>query len=321
MTIGRAGCWANARRRIAVHLGWAALALILAAPLVGTRPSLANGLDLGFLTNYAVVDLGSGTTFGWNVPVTGNMLLGNSVTANFAGGASLSGTLTTDSTVQGTGTFSHISPSPTMSSVSTTVTQADLATAQAVSTYAAGLTPNQTFTSPVSTATTLTGVAGLNVFDFNSIHNAALTISGPANATFVINVSGSYQTNVSMILSGGVTASDILFNFTGTSGQVLNTSGASCTDNGKTNGACLYGTFLATDGGQFQFSNLDLTGELINTAGNMQLVSGSVVNGTGFAVPGPTVGAGIPGLLLLGAGLLFWRRRGGQLRLTSQAVG
>jgi len=52
----------------------------------------------------------------------------------------------------------------------------------------------------------------------------------------------------------------------------------------------LEGTFLATDGGAFQFSNLDLTGELSNTGGNIQLVSGSQVpTFVPFTPPIPTV--------------------------------
>jgi hypothetical protein len=135
--------------------------------------------------------------------------------------------------------------------------------ANSVATFAAGLTATQTFTSITST-TTFTGSGGLNVINVGSIQNAAITISGGANDFFVINVSGSYNTNVPMTLIG-VTAAQILWNFTGTSGNVFQTSGGD---------QDLYGTFLATKGGQFQFSNLGLVGELINTGGNIQLVSG-----------------------------------------------
>jgi hypothetical protein len=79
-----------------------------------------------------------------------------------------------------------------------------------------------------------------------------------------------------MVLNG-VSASQILWNMTGTSGNIFQTSG----------GDVLFGTFLATHGGDFQFSNLDLTGQLINTAGHMQIVSGSHV--TGPTTPTSTV--------------------------------
>ena len=151
--------------------------------------------------------------------------------------------------------------------VPTGTTNTALTDAQNVSSYASSLTATQTFGAITSTKT-ITGNAGLNVIDVASIHNAPLTLSGPANAIFVINVSGEFHTNKVMTLAGGVLPSNVLFNFTGASGHVLQTSG----------GNKLYGTFLARDGGQFQFSELNLDGELINTDGNVQFVSGSKIS-------------------------------------------
>jgi hypothetical protein len=89
----------------------------------------------------------------------------------------------------------------------------------------------------------------------------------------------------------------------------------------------LYGTFLAVDGGGFQFSELDLTGALImgdsngecatnasgactgTGGGNIQLVSGSQISFEGFT-PTP-IPAALPLFATgLGAmGLLGWRRK------------
>jgi hypothetical protein len=148
-------------------------------------------------------------------------------------------------------------------SVPTSQTAAAAATAQSVSDYAKGLTATQTFGN-INRTLTITGNGGLNVIDVANIQNATLTINGSANDYFVFNVSGQIQTNQVMSLTGGVTASHILWNLTGT-GTVLQTSG----------GNVLVGTFLATNAGAFQFSELQLTGELINTGGNIQLVSGN----------------------------------------------
>ena len=162
----------------------------------------------------------------------------------------------------------------TFVSVPTSQTAAAAATAQSVSNYARGLTATQTFSS-INNNLTINGNGGLNVIDVGSVQNANLTINGSANDYFVFNVSGQIQTNQVMTLTGGVTASQILWNLTGT-GTVLQTSG----------GDVLVGTFLATDGGQFQFSELQLTGELINTGGNIQLVSGNhTLTQAGFGCP------------------------------------
>jgi hypothetical protein len=277
------------------------LALTAAAALAASLPAGATGLNLGILTNYALVDLASGKTLGLNSgPIAGNVLLGNGVTAAFAGGnnGQITGTLSYDSTVQGTNTFSQLQNAPNTALVSTSVTSDAFSYAQAVSNYAASLTATQTYGN-ISNTTTFAGNGGLNVINVSNIQNAPLTISGNASDTFVINVSGVFNTNQVMTLSG-VSASQILFNFTGTSGTVFQTSG----------GDSLYGTFLAADGGGFQFSNLILNGALINTGGNVQFVSGSKMptfsafNAPAGAVPEPSA------VVVFGMGLLgLWAAR------------
>jgi hypothetical protein len=255
---------------------------ILAVATLNVLPASAQ-LSEGTLSDYTLVGLGSGpgttTTFGWNSgPVSGNALFGNYETLKTSGGGggglSNGGVLSYDATTIcspspcGSGLNT---PPPTMSvsgpTPSSSVTGTALSEATTLSTNAAALTPNQTYTGTISSPTTFTAAGAQTVIDVDNIHNALLTFSGGAKDIFVVNVSGEFQTNVAMTLSGGVTASDILFNFTGTSGQVLNTSG----------GNVLYGTYLATDGGQFQFSALDLTGQLINVDGNVQLVPNSMI--------------------------------------------
>ena len=63
-------------------------------------------------------------------------------------------------------------------------------------------------------------------------------------------------------------ASHVLWNLTGT-GTVFKTAG----------GNASVGTFLAVNGGDFQFSNLSLNGALINGGGHIQFVSGSHMTG------------------------------------------
>ena len=256
----------------------------------------AGSLDLGVAGNYAVVGLGNGKTIGQNSgPVSGSELLGHGINANFSGGGSIAGTLYYDSTVTGTNTFTQFNPDPVTATVSTSLTDSAFNSAVAVSANAQALgnAPTQTRGNLTGGSTvadrTITGNGSLNVINISDIHNAPLTISGGAGDTFVFNVAGSFDSNVGMTLSG-VLPSQILWNLLGTSGNIFTTSG----------GNTVYGTFLSTRGGNFQFSNLNLNGALINTAGGMQIVSGSEVNTfTPFtAVPLPA--ASTAGMALLG---------------------
>ena len=100
---------------------------------------------------------------------------------------------------------------------------------------ASALTPTQTF-SAISSPTTITGNGGTNVIRINGDINSSITLSGSAKDLFIINVSGSLSLSgsTSLGLSGGVTASHVLYNFTGTSGSIKAQVGNT-----------LYGTFLA----------------------------------------------------------------------------
>jgi hypothetical protein len=134
--------------------------------------------------------------------------------------------------------------------------------ALAVSAYASSLAPDLTFGS-LPDNTNIVGNGGLNVINLTEINNADFTLSGTSMDWFVFNVSDKVQTNRPMTLVG-VDPAHILFNLTGT-GTVFQTSG----------GNVLSGTFLSPNGGDFQFSNLALTGSLINIGGDIQYVSGS----------------------------------------------
>lgn len=194
--------------------------------------------------------------------------------------------------------MANIQIAPTIVPVASSVGTTAFNDAQTLSTDASALTATQTFTSITGT-TTITGNGGLNVIDVtgsgNSVQNPTLTLSGTANDFFVFNIPGNFNENNPMILSG-VEASHILFNLTGTSGNIFSTSG----------GNVLFGTFLATDGGDFPFSSLDLTGQLINTGGHIQFVSGSEIGGFDpFTPPVSSIPEPASWALLGGALLVF----------------
>ena len=237
-------------------------ALLIGFPAAGATPA---GLDLGTDNNYAFIDLGA-SHLGWNSgPVAGNVLFGLGLTAALSGGnnggITNGGVLFYDSSATISGSLQN---PITQTLVSNTVTQNAATIAQNVSTFASSLAATQNFTT-INTTTTITGNGGLNVIDVANIQNAKLTLSGTPNDFFLFNVSNAISTNQPMTLSG-VTPDQILFNLTGT-GTVFQTSG----------GDLSFGTYLATNGGKFQFSNLVLTGRLINIGGDVQLVSGSMI--------------------------------------------
>lgn len=238
-----------------------------------------DGLDLGSAADYAMIHTGDGK-LGWNSgPIAGDVLLGDNLEASLSGGnsggLSNGGVLKYDNTVSLSGSLEN--PPPSMV-VSTAQTQDAIDSAEFVSFNASNLTATQTF-GTIDGTSMIFGNGGLNVIDIVKLKNAELTLKGGVDDYFIFNVSESVDTNKEMTLSGGIDASRILWNLEG-SGTVFKTSG----------GNRLYGTFLSTNGGDFQFSSLDLNGALINTGGgNMQFVSGSEIpTFTSFSVPEPS---------------------------------
>src|SRR4029077_5636469 len=234
-------------------------ALLIAFPNAAPA-AIPAGLDLGMDNNYAFIDLGA-TTLGWNSgPIAGNVLFGLGLHANLSGGnnggLTNGGVLFHDSSAIISGSLQN---PVTETLVPTTTTQDAATIAQNVSNFASSLAATQSVGTTISGTATHTGNGGLNVIDVANITNAKLTLSGNANDFFLFNVSNAVMTNQPMTLSGGVSPSNILFNLTGTwTVAVFQSAG----------GDVSFGTYLATNGGKFQFSNLNLTGRLINVGGD-----------------------------------------------------
>jgi len=246
-------------------------ALLITFSAAHVKAAPPPGLDLGILSGFAFVDLGN-STLGWNSgPIAGNVLLGLGVDANLSGGnnggLTNGGQLFHDSTANISGALQN---PVTQVLVPLSFTQDAATTAQNIATAASALAATQTFTT-INGTTTITGNGGLNVIDVDNIDNAKLTLSGGPMDFFVFNVSDQIHTNQPMSLIG-ITPEQILFNLTGT-GTVFQTSG----------GDVSFGTYLAANGGDFQFSQLELTGRLITIGGDVQFVSGSEIP----AIPEP----------------------------------
>ena len=91
-----------------------------------------------------------------------------------------------------------------------------VADAFAASNFFQSLAPTQTY-GAISGDTTFTGGAGRNVFSLSSVNEqGTITIVGSASSQFVFNISGGFTLNGgSIVLSGGVTPDNILFNLNG----------------------------------------------------------------------------------------------------------
>lgn len=285
-SIARPGVWLTA-----IGFGGAIAAL-------GIGPAHAGVLTEGsVLPNYAVVSVGPHSSIMANSgPITGKVLLGDGGTASSSGGGA--GEVTGGVFISGTeggDNLQHLNTPPSVTLLPASVGTQAFSDAEALSTAAAALTANQTFGGTKTGAFTITGIDNsTEVVDFDDLHNPDITISGNSTDTFVFNVAGQFQTNKAMTLMG-VSASQILWNFTGTSGNIFQTSG----------GDVLDGTFLATDGGDFQFSALDLTGQLINTDGHIQFVSNSkITTGAPFSPPPSVPEPGSLALFALGLAVL-----------------
>lgn len=251
----------------AAILGLATLLTICLTGSFAVAGSIGEGPTL---TLYSVVSVGPSASINVNSgPILGKVLVGDGSAVSSAGGGNgqITGGVDNSGAASGCGAtglscFSSLNTPPTVNLVAASVGMAAFTEAAELSSQASSLTPTQTF-GAINGTQTITGNGGLNVINIASLHNPTLTISGNANDIFVINVAGLFSTNRAIVLNG-VLASHILWNLTGT-GTVLQTAG----------GNQLFGTFLATNGGDFQFSSLMLTGQLINTAGKIQWVSNS----------------------------------------------
>jgi hypothetical protein len=243
------------------------------------------------LPNYAIVSVGPGASLNVNSgPIIGSVLIGAGSTATSSGGGN--GQVTGGVDVSGPASgdnLENLQTPPTVNAVPVDFGTTAFSDAATLSSNAAALTPTQIF-GAISGTQTITGNGDTNVIAIASLQNPKLTISGGPGDLFIFDVTGLFNTNQPIVLNG-VDPAQILWNLKGT-GTVLQTSG----------GNTLSGTFLATNGGNFQFSALNLTGELINTGGKIQFVSNSSMVHDPFAPPATV--PEISSLLLVGAGLV-----------------
>ena len=292
-------------------LGYSRLAAVAASALALGAAGAAHATiafpDTSELSLYSVVSVGPHASLTINSgPIQGKVLAGDGATVSTSGGnnGSIVGGAFVDSASLLT-KFSGLQVKPTVTLVPTTDTTTAFNEAAALQTFLDGLTADTTIAGQLTGTVGLSangGADGVTTINFGSLQNATLTLTGGVNDIFVLRTSGNVNTNHVMSLVGGLKADHVIWDLDGTSGNVLQTSG----------GNILEGAFIDTKGGNFQFSELNLTGQLINTGGHIQFVSGSRM---GFApltpptVPEPAAWA----LMLLGffgvGGAVRMRRR------------
>jgi hypothetical protein len=210
------------------------LAVWIAAAMVSHAVAAHAGLidaELGVAgpSDFQVLSLGSTSTSTTSLNLNASTVNGNVGVADdgkFTSSApnSVSGSAYVGASVNTSGVQSPVSGKLVVND--SLVTNAATA-AFSASTYFAGLTPTLStslFNSgTISSNLTVTGSAGYNVVDLTSfsLSGGNLTLSGPASAQFVINITGGFTgTSGSVLLAGGLTADDVIFNITGTGSTV-----------------------------------------------------------------------------------------------------
>jgi hypothetical protein len=195
--------------------------------------------------------------------VVGNVLLGST--------ASINGNVAQQ--VQGT----------VLANQNTLLNAANTDATNASSTFAA-LSPTQTVPGgQITSTTTINGAAGVNVVNVSKINlgnGQTLTLNGPAGAQFVVNDTGNLVLNSGkIILTGGLTPSDVVINVT-SSGNQVSASG------GLNNESVINGILLAPKSG-IAFAPGLINGEAIAGGSTIHFVSGANLTFTVLIVPEP----------------------------------
>jgi len=210
------------------HAGPITLAIV-AFVVVSSTASASPDSILGSASDYSVLGINGAITNLSSGPlrINGNVGEGDNSQLNFSGGGQIIGevdyassaTLNTGGNTISGGTH-QTNFSPIEQSVQNLVN------------YANSLSPTQTFSS-ITSPMTLVGDGGQNVISItNDIHLSGgnLTLSGSASDVFIFQIKGTMELsgNTDIILTGGLTPNNVVWDFIG-SGSQFQTSGQSDT--------------------------------------------------------------------------------------------
>lgn len=257
-----------------IAVAFAAMFLALA------RPARADFV-LGQAANYTVLGL-TGTTLDFsNTTVTGSVGASAGGTLDMMAPSKIVGQAFLDPTasLSGFSDSAHITGGITVQSMSTAVSDS----LNAYQTYTS-LAPSQTFSSGISTATTITGSGGVDVISITGnidLNNANLKLAGGPNDVFVLNVTGNISlVGTASIIGSGVSPNQILIDM---DNLAANPSSHPTTVTTHV-GDVIDGTVLAP----YSTGNLDgqFNGRLIFGGSDLSLLSGVTVNGQSVPEPG-----------------------------------
>ncbi len=199
---------------------------------------------------------------------------------------------------------------------SVTAVTTDLSALSTLSANAAALTAGPGVT--VTNSYTLTGnstgtgaasvslVAGTNVYNVTSLSgfNAGnkFTITGTSSELVVFNIPLSVSLNASIVLSGGITAADVLWNITGAHNLTISANNGNA-GFPPTNTTAEFGIYLDPTG-NISLDNSEINGLIAGGSAGFSVVSGAEGTDIGTTTPLPGAlplfasGLGIVGLLV-----------------------
>jgi uncharacterized repeat protein (TIGR01451 family) len=206
---------ASLRTRLACVVGFVASGCLLVCATAGATKAidqyLAAAGPSGAAAPWAMISLGNFTA---NGPGTNN---GNVVVAS--GKATISSPFRINGKLflgQGVSYSSNVTPSGGVGSSPPLVSEAASAARMASKEFD-GLSPTQTF-GTLREGMTITASSSFNVIDATAVNmtDGTLTLAGNSSSVFIINVSGNFtSSNSDIALSGGVLASNIVWNIGG----------------------------------------------------------------------------------------------------------
>ncbi len=221
-------------------------------------------ITLGTAAGYGVFTGKNETTvIGGAFKLTGNLGLASGYNVQISGNNTETGRTYYDNSNGGAWSDSGTYAEQGGSSVTQSMSQ-QVSDAIAASTNANALTATAGFGSQSGSTVTLNALTNLseNVLNVSSVSltNGTITFNdnGNAGAKYIINVTGNFSlTNTTMVLTGGATAADIIWNIEGTGSSVSITGGTS------------YGTFLVPQSNITVGGGGSLTGALIAGANSL----------------------------------------------------